>query len=243
MSRLRLMVCPHDTAKDPEKWYYFAQYIALKLNAEVGFDIASDFKDFHEKLPTADIVYANPRDTVKIIETLDFQTLARPEDIYDEVVFIASNDIEEPKLPDLQGERIATVMSMLPTNIALHLLEKESIEPGELVDNDTWISVMNAVRRNDVRFGFVYKDTYDALSGLSRSLFNMFHASKERLAFHSINVSPNAAVLKDTLADLLVGMNEEAQGKDVLRGLAFSRWVRVTEMELDTVKGVVQAYV
>jgi hypothetical protein len=38
-------------------------------------------------------------------------------------------------------------------------------------------------------------------------------------------------------------MNEESQGQDVLRGLAFSRWVPVTEAEPGTVKGVVRAYV
>lgn len=36
--------------------------------------------------------------------------------------------------------------------------------------------------------------------------------------------------------------NEEAQGKEMLHGLAFSRWIPVTEVELDTVKGVVRAY-
>ncbi len=243
MSKLKLMVCPHDTARNPEKWFIFAQHISLKLRVELSFDIATDFKNFHEKFHEADIIYANPRDTLKLIDDNGYTSLARPDGVYDEVVFIAGNDIEKPSLKSLRGERIATVLSMLPTNIALHLLKKQSVKPGKLLDKDSWLSVMNSVRTSEVNYGFVYKDTYDDLSDLSKSLFSMFHVSRENLAFHSICISPKSADLTDSLTELLTGMDDFDEGREVLKDLAFTRWVSVTEPELQTVRDVVSAYV
>lgn len=243
MSKLKLMVCPHDTAKNPEKWFLFAQHISLKLRVELSFDIATDFKSFHKNFQSADIIYANPRDTLKLIDDMGYTSLVRPDGIYDEVVFIASNEVSNPTLPSLQGENVATVMSMLPTNIALHLLQKESVTPGHLVDKDSWLSVMNSVRTREVDYGFVYKDTYDDLSDLSKSLFNMFEVSEENLAFHSVSVSPGSIDMRDDLTELLLGMDGFDDGRDVLDRLAFKRWVAVTKAEIEVVRDVVAAYV
>ncbi len=242
MSKLRLMVCPHDTAKDPEKWYLFAQYVSLGLNLEVAFDIAMDFNAFHDKMQEADIIYANPRDTLRLTEEMGFSSLVRPDNRYDEVVFIANNDVDEPQLGDLHGETIATVKSMLPTNIALHLLKKESVEPDGLRDKNSWLSVINCVRRKETNFGFVYKDTYDDLSNLSKIMINTFHVSHEQLAFHSVNIGPQSNGMSDDLKTLLLDMEANPKGAEVLAKLGVPKWLPVTKPEIQGVRKVVDEY-
>lgn len=45
MSKLTLMVCPHDTAKKPERWFRFVQYLNHHLTVGVHLEISLDFND------------------------------------------------------------------------------------------------------------------------------------------------------------------------------------------------------
>ncbi len=239
MAKLRMMVCPHDTAKSPEKWYLFAQHLSQRLGAEVGFDQAMDFADFHRRLSDTDLAYANPKDTVRLAAESGYQPVARPEGRYDEVVFFAHPDVEAPGFASLSGERVATVESMLPTNIALHILARENIQPAELLNRDSWLSVINAVRKQETRFGFLYKDTYDDLTGLAKGMINAFAVSEERLAFHSIVVAPGATEHRKALGQALLAMGAEAKGREILDKLGFPAWLAVSPDEFQGLQRLV----
>jgi ABC-type phosphate/phosphonate transport system substrate-binding protein len=56
MSALELMVCPHDTAKEPDRWFRFAQYLSQRLGTPVNFSVALDFDEFHQRMAYTDIL-------------------------------------------------------------------------------------------------------------------------------------------------------------------------------------------
>lgn len=240
MSKLRLMVCPHDTASNPERWYLFAQHLSQALEAEVRFEPAVDFKGFHERLDEADIVYASPKDVINRLLPRGYAPVARPAEIYDEVVFIAAPQVESPALSSLAGEPVATVLSMLPTNIGLSILRRNDVEPGELVDRDSWFSVINCVRRGTTRFGFLYKDTYDELSGLSKSMFKAFETSSERVAFHSLCAAGSLNGQRERLSLAVAGMHQDPRARTVLDKLGIRQWLAVTEEEMAAVRRIVE---
>ncbi len=242
MNKLTLMVCPHDTAKNPEKWYLFAQHLSKQLNMQIHFSQSLDFKNFHETLDDADIVYANPMDTIMLVDKMGFTSLARPEGIHDEVVFIANNEIEEPTLQMLQGKTLVTVKSMLATYVGLRVLDKEKIELAELLDRDSWLSVINAVRRRICDFGFLYKDTYDGLTNLSRSMFNAFFTTDERVVFHSITLNQKSVERKQDFVTLLLEMHENDKGKGILEQLEINKWLPVKQEDLGMTREVIETY-
>jgi hypothetical protein len=127
MSKLNLLVCPHDTAKNPERWFRFVQYLNHKLTAisevQLHFDLSIDFNDFHGKMDKADLVYANPADTAKFLEK-NFVSLVRPSNLYDEVVFISSSDHSVLNLSSLNGIPVASVATMLATKVGLIALSE-----------------------------------------------------------------------------------------------------------------------
>ncbi len=239
---LNLMVCPHDTANNPDRWFRFVQYFSKKLDIHLQFDISLDFADFHENLDKADIVYANPTDTIMLMDQKGFHVLARPSNMYDEVVFVANPDIAGPTLESLQGVQCASVTSLLPTKIALHVLHTRSIEPAQIVDNDSWTSVISSIWRGDIQYGIVYKDTYDELSEQGKNMVNAFATSDERIAFHNILVGHNALDQQDAIAHILLDMHNDADGKDLLSELRVEQWLSTTQEDIDKIKHILESY-
>lgn len=235
-SKLTLMVCPHDTAKKPERWFRFVQYLNHHLAVGVHLEISLDFNDFRRHLDAADIVYANPADTIQLVKHKGFSCLVRPKNLYDEVVFIAHPDIPNPTLESLQSATIATVNSMLPTKVALQSLKKHGIEPAILRDNASWLGVVNSVAKNDAAFGIVYKDTFDELSQKSKEMVNAFATSDEKVLFHSINISPNAIAYQNEFDRILLEMDADPVGKDVLQELHIEQWCKTKQDEIDAIE-------
>ncbi len=99
MNKLSLMVCPHDTAKRPERWFAFAQYLARKLEEpRVVFSPSLGFEDFHQRMASADLIYANPQDTHHLCRERGYQPIARAANLFDEVVIIANQGMVEAVL-------------------------------------------------------------------------------------------------------------------------------------------------
>ncbi len=231
-STLSLLICPHDTATNPIRWQLLGQYLSQKLDRGIQFEIMLDFADFHQHMQAADIIYANPLDSLKLIHEQQFVSLVRPAEVYDEAVLVANQDIANPTLAMLQDQRIASVQSMLPTNIAQHMLAKEQITPAEIVNCDSWTRVISSVWRNEVSFGIIYKDTYDELSVQGKGMVQAFATSQEQVAFHSILVGNKALAHQEAIKQTLLSMPDDARGKELLQELKFARWVETTQTEI-----------
>lgn len=242
MSKLNLMVCPHDTAKKPERWFRFVQYINHYLDVGIHLEISVDFEDFHQHLDIADLAYANPADSIYLIEKQRFSPVVRPKNLYDEVVFIAHPDISNPAIESLQGVTIATVKSMLPTKVALHMLKEHGISSTTLLDKPSWLSVVNSVSRQEALFGIVYKDTYDQLSPKTKEMVNLFAISDERTIFHSINIAATAIAHKTNIEDILLKMNTDAAGKEVLQELNIEGWCAIAPDEISKIQSLLSTY-
>jgi hypothetical protein len=241
MSSLTLLVCPHDTAKEPDRWFRFAQYCSSRLETSVHFSFCLDFEDFHQHLEKADIVYANPTDSIRLMKDMGFCLLARPVNQYDEVLFIANPQVPNPAFASLQGEKLATVEGLLPTKIALSLLQKHDIQPAGLLGKPSWLSVVNAVSRGEANFGIVYKDTYLEMTPKMQALVNAFDSSDEKVAFHSIVLSPRAIEYRDKLEHLLLTMQTDEKGRNLLSDVHLQGWESVPPEDISTLQSLVLA--
>jgi ABC-type phosphate/phosphonate transport system substrate-binding protein len=239
MSSLEFRVCPHDTAKEPDRWFRFAQYLSQRLETPVHFAVALDFDEFHQGMAQADLIYANPSDTVALVANHGFCPVARVINQSDEVVFIAQPSVDNPSLNLIAGSAIATVTSMLASKLALQLLHRQAIIPAEVVDRPTWLSVMGAVAKGNPAFGIVYKDTYDQMAQSTKSMVNAFATSNEKLAFHTFAVGPGAMAHKDTLATLLTAMATYPKGQEMLQALHIDGWQGVTPADLAPIQALV----
>lgn len=240
MNKLTLMVCPHDTAKKPDRWFRFAQYLSLHTDVIVHFELAMDFQEFHQKMKDADIVYANPADTITLLAN-NFISVARSRNLYDEVVFIANHQLNNPSLESFQGSKLVSVRSMLATKVGLNTLESQGIKPSAVIDKPTWLAVIKAIanQETDASLGFVYKDTYDELGEATKNLVHYISTSEQKTAFHQLVLSSKATQIQENLTSILLGMNENPKGKDILQELNIEQWIIPQQSEIDAMKQVV----
>ena len=214
----------------------FTQYLAQQMETDIHFEISLDFDDFHDRLHLADIVYANPHDTWKLIDEHQFVPIAQPAGVYDETVFVANPEIESPSVQSIQGQPIAGIPNMLATKLALHILEREAVEPQTIIDHSSWLGIVGSVWRNDVSYGIVYKDTYDELSEQGKSMVHAFYTSDEKIAFHSMLVGRNALARKDDMSQIVYNMDTNNRGLEILHELGVAQWSEINQEQLNKMK-------
>ncbi len=231
MSSVMMKVCPHDTIHEPERWTELAMYLNAATEAGLVFDISIDFPDFHEHLDQAGLVYANPSDTLNLVTNDQFIVLARPAGRFDEAVLVCNTE-QEATLTGINGKPLSTVVSLLPTKIAIQMLAKQGIVPSELHPVDSWQAVIGCIWRGECQYGIVYKDTYDRLSEHGKSMVTLLAATNERVAFHSLLVGPALANRANALRETLFAMPNDPCGKALLERLKITAWEPVSEAAL-----------
>jgi phosphonate transport system substrate-binding protein len=242
MANLNLMVCPHDTAKEPDRWFRLVQYLVQKLGSEVLFEISLDFQDFHENLHKADIVYANPTDALNLMTNQNYTLLVKPAGTSDEVVFVANTEVPNPTLESFGGVEFAAVKGLMPTSIALHMLHERSIVPAGIRHKESWQAVISAIWNGEAQYGIIYKDTYDGLSEQGKGMVQAFATSDEKIAFHMLTIAPSLAERKAEIEQLLTGMHSDEKGQQVLSELHIAQWQPVTTEEIARMQHVATTY-
>ena len=233
MNNIKLMVCPHDTASNPDKWYHFAQYLTQSLSNGVHFNQSLDFPDFHKQLSTGGLIYANPQDSLRLITEHQYKPLVRPSNLFDEIVFVANNSIENPQITDLNNHNVISVNSMLVTRVGIKHLFEQDLKPSMLKPAASWMAVAKAIFRNDEQYGFLYKDFYEGLNSLIKGNIKKIAETSNGTIHHNLLVSPTLANLSDELQALLTQMHiKDERTKKILTLLGIEQFNAVSEADI-----------
>ncbi|MEF3193272.1 MAG: phosphate/phosphite/phosphonate ABC transporter substrate-binding protein, partial [Halothiobacillaceae bacterium] len=222
MQRMTMMVCPHDTAKDPERWFLFSQYLSQRAGHLVHFEQSLDFPEFQSKMAQADLIYANPQHTLKLFDEHGFIPLTRAASLFDEAVLVTCAECEAT-VADFHQASVATVPSMLVTQVALKSLARSGIAPQSLQPASTWMGVVQAIYNGEARFGILYKDFYEGMSKLSRKQVRVVSETAERSVYHCFMLAPRHADHVDALRKVMLGMADDERGAAILRDLHMDR--------------------
>ena len=233
MDNIKFMVCPHDTASDPDKWFHFAQCLTKHINSSVQFDQSMDFPDFHKNFSSSGLIYANPQDSLRLIKEHDYTPVARPSNLYDEIVFIANAEIENPKLTDLAGTHVVSVNTMMVTRVGVKYLFEKNIKPASIGSKNSWMGVAKSIFRGEEKYAFVYKDFYNGLNSLSKSGMQEIGETQDGTIHHNILIAPDLKHLADKVHHCLIDMHkQDAAVKRVLAELGVEHFVGVTKDDI-----------
>ena len=240
MTHWKMMVCPHDTAKNPERWFVFAQYLSQNFGeakehpVSVRFLQSLDFAEFQAGMATADLVYANPQHALVLAEKHGFVPLARAGNLFDEAVCVTCAECDAT-LADMHQSSVATVTSMLVTQVALKSLARQDVAPAELQPAATWMAVVQSIYRGDVRFGILYKDFYAGMSPLSRKQLKVLGETQERSVYHCFMLAPQHAGQVEAVRAVLLAMANHERGGQILAELSMQTLLPVGRDELDAI--------
>jgi len=233
MTQIKLMVCPHDTAKNPESWFNFAYYLTQTLKKSFLFEKSLDFPDFHQQLTSSGIVYANPQDSVKLIKEHGYLPVARPSNLSDEIIFIANKKFDAPKVTDLTDKTVASVDSMMVTKVGIKCLLENNINPANIEPKESWMAVVKSIFRNETDYAMIYKDFYEGLNNLSKSGLQKIGETTDGTIHHNLLVSPQFADVVDIIQNCLVQMHENSEkSREVLAALNIEKLVAVSKDEI-----------
>ncbi|RRR76587.1 MAG: hypothetical protein EI684_02680 [Candidatus Viridilinea halotolerans] len=238
MENVKLAVCPHDTVRNSEGWYRLVQYLSGHLGLNVHFGLALDFADFHERFAASDLVYANAGDTLKLVDQHGYTALARVVGRFDEAVLVASTDLADATIGHVDGAKVATIAGTLPVKLAMRMLKAQGVAPGEVLDRESWLSVVQAVWGGDAPYGVLDRDSYTDLSPQGQAMVKLLHTTNEQCAFHAFCIAPSMAGHADQLRQALLSMAGDATGKEVLGDLSIPGWEAVDAAALATMREV-----
>jgi phosphonate transport system substrate-binding protein len=222
------MVCPHDTASNPDKWFQLAQYLSKQLSKGVQFSQSIDFAEYHQKLTEGALIYANPQDSLKLIKEHGYIPIVRPSNIFDEIVFIAGLQNDNPSLEDINGDEVISVNSMMVTRVGIAYLFENNISPSIVYSQSSWMAVVKNIFREKYKFGMVYKDFYDGLNKLTKKGFTTLGQTSDGTVHHSILIASEFKDMVQEIQTCLVNMFENNdRGQKILHELGFDRFVAI----------------
>lgn len=237
MQRLEMMVCPHDTASNPERWFLFAQYLSQITGWGMHFAPSLDFADFQAGMAQADLVYANPQHALKLSAQHGYLPLARAGNLYDEAVLVTTSECE-CALSDFHGASVVSVPSMLVTPVALQFLARAGIVPQAVQPAGSWMGVVHALYKGEARFGILYKDFYAGMGRLSRQQVRVLGETDARLVYHCFMLAPRHAASADEIRQALLDMADHPRGAEILRDLHMERMIPVQPEDLDALRAL-----
>lgn len=247
MKHWTMMVCPHDTAKNPERWFVFAQYLSQHLSqgglvdsalgVSVRFQQSLDFAEFQSGMAAADLIYANPQHALQLAEKHGFITVARAGNLYDEAVIVTCAECDV-QLADMQQSSVSSVTSMLVTQVALKSLARQNVAPAEVLPAVTWMAVVQSIYRGDVRFGILYKDFYAGMSPLSRRQIKVLDETQEHSVHHCFMLAPQHADQLETVRQTMLDMAGDVRGGAILAELGMEGLLAMEPVELDVIRSL-----
>jgi anti-anti-sigma regulatory factor len=227
-------------------WYFFNTYLQRQLGREVHLEISHGaMTERRNRAEDMDIVFTKPFDATRLMLQHDYRPLLRPIDQTDEVtLLVRSNDIRQT-LAEFKGGKIVTAA---PDNfvylLGRFLLEADEDTPTDMdyVFSGHDIKALQMLLKGSADILFMLSDTYRGLSGLTRKMLREIDQSETAFAFHLFCVAPHCTELGDALADVLLNMGMDSQGRQVLADLGIPGWVKPTPDECDMLSMLFKRY-
>lgn len=218
-------------------WYFFNTYLQRHLGREVQIELSHGaITDRRKKIEEMDIVFSKPFEATRLMLEFGYTPLLRPIDQTDEVTLLVRSDDQRQKLIEFKGGKTVTASA----DNFVYLLGRFLLEESEnsLVDMEYVFSghdikALQMLLKGSADILFMLSDTYRSLSGLTRKMLREIDQSETAFAFHTFSVSPRCAELGTAFSNVLLDMNQDSQGRQVLADLGISGWIKPTSDECD----------
>lgn len=236
MQKYNITVSPDFKPDKITGWYVFNTCFQKASGLSLHMMMVSDFSELHEaiKAEKIDLIYANPYDAAMLVNDYGFSPLVRPIGKNDECVIVVSADSTLSCIDDLNGKDgviIAATDDPATNMIGMRMLEPANLDEGNTTTTKTvsFVAVAKQVMQGEAEIGFFLKDAYDELSNLIKSRLKVLAESEISVIYHSLMVGPKLLEQRERLLELLLSMNEEERGKEILNDLEFDGFEEMSE--------------
>ncbi|MDD2724746.1 MAG: PhnD/SsuA/transferrin family substrate-binding protein [Methylovulum sp.] len=218
-------------------WYFFNTYLQRHLGREIHLELSHGaMTEQRKKIEENDIVFTKPFEATRLMLEHHYKPLLRPIDQADEVTLLVRSEDKRQHLKDYIGGKIVTAaQDNFVYLLGRFLLEESesSLAHMEHVFSGHDIKALQMLLKGSADILFMLSDTYKGLSGLTRKMLREIDQSETAFAFHMFSVAPHCAGLGDALSEVLLDMNQDSQGRQVLADLGIPGWIKPTHDECE----------
>jgi ABC-type transporter Mla MlaB component/ABC-type phosphate/phosphonate transport system substrate-binding protein len=218
-------------------WYFFNTYLQKRLGKEIHMELAHGaITENNIRAEQMDIVFAKPFEATRLLLQNNFRSLLRPIDHTDEVTLLVRADDPRGQISDYRGGKAVTAD---PDNF-IYLLGRFLLDESGFTSKDldyhftgNEIKALQTLLKGQADLLFMASKTYQGLSGLTRKMIKEVDRSETALAFHAFCIAPHCEGIGEAFTEVLLDMNRDSQGRQVLTDIGIEGWIRPTRDEID----------
>lgn len=218
-------------------WYFFNTYLQKRLGKEIHMELVHGaITENNIRADQMDIVFAKPFEATRLLLQNNFRSLLRPIDHTDEVTLLVRADDPRGQISDYRGGKAVTAD---PDNF-IYLLGRFLLDESGFTSKDmdyhftgNEIKALQTLLKGQADLLFMASKTYQGLSGLTRKMIKEVDRSETALAFHAFCIAPHCEGVGEVFTEVLLDMNRDSQGRQVLTDIGIEGWIRPTRDEID----------
>jgi ABC-type transporter Mla MlaB component/ABC-type phosphate/phosphonate transport system substrate-binding protein len=218
-------------------WYFFNTYLQKRLGKEIHMELSHGAITENDiRADQMDIVFAKPFEATRLLLQNNFRPLLRPIDQTDEVTLLIRADDPRGEISDYRGGKAVTAdFDNFIYLLGRFLLDESGSTSKDLEYHFTGneIKALQTLLKGQADILFMSSKTYQGLSGLTRKMIKEMDRSETALAFHAFCIAPHCEAIGEAFTEVLLDMNRDSQGRQVLTDLGIEGWIRPTRDEID----------
>ena len=231
-------VSPDFTPDHLSGWYIFNTWLQRQSGAAIHLEMYDDFHAQREVIQRdqIDLIYANPFDAAMLVREKDFLPLVKAAGVSDEAIIAVSADNTVEDIAHLSpGINVAVTEDPDVTMMGMIMLEAGDLDASNIKTHvyDSYVLVAKHLLKGDADVGIFLAEAYDDLSNMIKKQLRILVRSQISVIHHSLMIGPRLANRRAEIQNLLVAMNHDEKGKDVLKSLGFDAWVKVEDEEME----------
>ncbi len=219
-------------------WYIFNTWLQRQTQSAIHLELYDNFQAQRDAIQAnnIDLIYANPFDAAMLVREKGFLPLVKATGIADEAIIAVS--IDNP-LDDI-AQLSAGIKVAVTEDPDVHMIGMIMLEAGDLDANniqtrfyDNHVLIAKNLIQGEADVGIFLATAFDDLSKLTKSRLKILVRSQIGVIHHSLMLGPKLADRRTEIQYLLMTMNDDEKGKNVLNSLGFQGWDKVDDEEME----------
>lgn len=222
-------------------WYLLNTYLQRKMKKAIHFEQSAE----HIGGNNTDLLFAKPFEACSMIKQYGFVPTMRPVAETDEVVILTRAD-DQRNLSDYQGVCVGTAtQDSFVYLLGRFLCDESGLDSSkfsyDFAGNE--IKSLQSLIRKKCDLVFMLKKSYEGLSSFSRNNVRKLDESETHFACHLFCTAPHLKDESTLLAEVLLDMENDEQGKKILEDIQIEGWSKPEDAEVQMLRMVYDRYV
>ncbi|MFZ2727569.1 MAG: phosphate/phosphite/phosphonate ABC transporter substrate-binding protein [Methylococcaceae bacterium] len=239
-------VSPDFTPDHLSGWYIFNTWLQKQSNTAIHLEMYDSFQAQHDaiKYDKIDLIYANPFDAAMLVREKGFLPLVKAAGISDEAIIAVNinNSVEDVSQLGA-GTRVAVTEDPDVTMMGMIMLEAGDLNASNVhIDvHNTYVLVAKNLLQGKADVGIFLAEAFDGLSNLTKSQLRVLVRSQISVIHHALMIGPQLVGRRAEIQNLLLSMNDDDKGREVLRNLGFNAWESVDDEAMEFMIDLMEA--